>query len=118
MITPEGGFKLEADEIYVLPDGIEANLRPIKLMPGETRIEYITILSLWNPRRKSKKTDPFAFLMPKDCTSEGTKITFRLDEDGTALVKKYRNKMVFLAAVTRDKENNILRWTNTLGKNS
>ena len=88
MITPEGGFKLEADEIYVLPDGIEANLRPIKLMPGEKRIEYITILSLWNPRRKSKKTDPFAFLMPKDCTSEGTKITFRLDEDGTALVKE------------------------------
>ena len=49
MITPEGGFRLEADEICVLPDGIEANLRPIKLMQGETRIEYITILSLLEP---------------------------------------------------------------------
>ena len=69
------------------------------------------ILSLWNPR--GKRTAPFEFLMPENYTAEGTQLTFRLNKDEAALAKKYRNKTIFLAAVTLDDNYNVRRWSET-----
>ena len=112
-ITP-GGFKLEVNEINIKPDKIEITLRPIKLQKDETQVTYIMILSLWNPR--AKRTAPFEFLMPEAYTAEGTQLTFRLNKTETALAKKYKNKTIFLAAVTLDDKYNIKRWSETQGR--
>ncbi len=112
-ITP-GGFKLEAEEINIKPGRIEITPEPIKLQKDETQVTYIMILSLWNPR--GKRTAPFEFLMPEDYTAEGTKLIFRLDKEETALAKKYKNKTIFLAAVTLDDKYNVKRWSETQGR--
>ena len=112
-ITP-GGFKLEVNEINIKPDKLEITLRPIKLQQDETQITYIMILSLWNPR--AKRTAPFEFLIPEDYAAEGTLLTFRLNKAGAALAKKYKNKTIFLAAVTLNNKKDIIRWSETLGK--
>ena len=113
MITPPGGFKLEAEEINVLADRIEITIRGTILKKGEKHITYIMILSLWNPTRKSKKTNPFEFLMLKDCITEGSDVIFRLAAEETTFLKKYKNKTAFLAAVTANKQNKIVRWSET-----
>jgi len=114
MMTPPGGFRFEAEDIKALPDRIEIMIRPTKLQKDENSIAYIMILCLWNPRRKGKKTKPFEFLMPQDYITEGNKVIFRFDKEGAVLFKKYKNKMRFLAAVTADKQNKIVRWSDTL----
>ena len=115
-MTPPGGFRLEAEDIKALPDRIEIMIRPTKLQKDENSIAYIMILCLWNPRRKGKKTKPFEFLMPQDYITEGNKVIFRFDKEGAVLFKKYKNNMRFLAAVTADKQNKMVRWSNTLIK--
>ena len=114
-ITP-GGFKLAADEINIHPDKIEISLRPVKLQKDETIIKFIIILSLTTPKRRSKKTNDFEFLMMENYEAGKTRLTFTFSKEEAAPVKKYKNKTIFLAAVTMDKENKILRWSETLAR--
>ncbi len=96
-ITP-GGFKLEAEEISVLPGRIEVAPLPFALHKEETKVIFILILSLWNKRRK--KDDDFKFLLMQETLAEVPRLTFKLSKEETSLIKKYKNKTIYLAAVT------------------
>ena len=114
-ITP-GGFKLEAEEITIKPGSVEITLRPIHLKKNEAIILYILILSLSSPKRRSKNTNDFEFLLLENYREEGPKLIFNLDKEKTALAKKYKNKTIFLAAITMNNEGSIERWSETLGR--
>lgn len=114
-ITP-GGFKLEAEEISMKAGSIEITPHPTKLHKEEAVIFYILILSLSTPKRRSKKTNDFEFLLLDKYQEEGPKLIFTLDKENTDLAKKYKNKTLFLAAVTMNEKGSISRWSETLGR--
>ena len=115
-ITP-GGFKLKVKDISIFPEGIEVTPDPIKLNKDEAAIAWIMILSFWNPKRKSKKTNNFEFLPFENYTSDGPKLIFKLNKQDIPLTKKYKGRTAFLAAVILSEENKIMRWTETLSRN-
>ena len=115
-LTP-GGFKLKVKDISIFPEGIEVTPDSIKLNKDEAAIAWIMILSLWNPKRKSKKTNDFEFLPFENYTSDGPKLIFKLNKQDMPLTKKYKGRTTFLAAVILSEENKIMRWTETLSRN-
>ncbi len=113
-ITP-GGFKLAVEEIRCTAARVKVLPRPIRLKKGEDAVTFIMVLSLWNKR--SKVDDDFEFLlMEAQQPDSGAGIIFKFKEEESASIKKYKNKTIYLAAVTLNKKGDIVRWSETAGR--
>ncbi len=113
-ITP-GGFKLELEEITILPDRIEITPRPFDLQKKETSVKFIMIISLWNSRRK-KDNQP-EFLLKETALTEGQKCVFTLSQEEIKVIRKFKNKTLYLAAITLNNAHTTIRHSETLSKN-
>jgi hypothetical protein len=113
VITPEG-FVLPVKNIQSLPDGIEAELEPFDMPDEEKDITYIMIVSFYEPRIKGHNY--FELMNLKDYVINGLKVKFKFSDTEEHLLRVYKYKTVFLAAVTEDKNGNIVSWSATVSK--
>ena len=113
IITP-AGFPLTANKTAMLPDGIEVVLDSFDTLKKEEQIIFIMIVSFYKP--KIKKHKYFELLVMEGCERDDLKLTFRFDETEKRLARRYKNRTIFLAAVIVDKDGNILRHSETMGK--
>ena len=110
IITP-GGFILQVRNVQYLPDRIEAVIEPFDLIRNEKKIVFIMIASFYEP--KLKKNNYFELLRMQSDETEGLKLTFYFDQAEKKIAKAYKSRTVFLAAVTQDENENIVRWSKT-----
>jgi hypothetical protein len=113
IITP-AGFPLTANKIAVLPDGVEVVLEPFDAPQKEEQIIFVMIVSFYKPKIRKRKY--FELLVMEGCEKDDLKLTFRFDDEEKRLARRYKNRTIFLAAVTVDKDGKFLRHSETMGK--
>ncbi|MBK9096847.1 MAG: hypothetical protein IPM14_01750 [bacterium] len=113
LITPDG-FPLPVESITFLPGKIEAELMPFDILPNEKRVVFILLASFYEPKKQE-----LPYFSLKHITSydlDELKLTFNLNSTDKQIADLYNKSTVFLAAVTEDANGNILRWSESVGR--
>lgn len=113
VITP-GGFSLPVEEISPTSSGIAVSLGVFNILDEEAAVRIIMIVSFFDPKDKSRSNYEICRL--SDYGQDGLNLIFTYGDKEQVLNKKYRQKTVFVAAVTEDKNGNIVRWSETFAK--
>ena len=113
MITPDG-FVLPVINTEVLPDGINIEHAHIDLKGKERKASYVMFVSFYNPVKKGDKF--FELKRISEYEEEGEKVRFKFNVMEKQLAGRYKNKTVFFAAVVQDGKENIVRYSNSYGK--
>jgi|WetSurMetagenome_2_1015567.scaffolds.fasta_scaffold144576_2 hypothetical protein len=115
LITP-GGFNLPVESISYFPDRVEAELIPFDILPSEKRVIFILLVSFYDP--KENELPYFSLKHITGYELDELKLTFNLNTTDKQLADMYNKRTVFLAAVTEDANGNILRWSETVSRES
>jgi hypothetical protein len=113
VITP-AGFSLHVTEINSLSDGIEITLNPFEIIPGEVSVSFILYISFYDPKVKSSAYFELSHL--SNYETEDLKFVFKYGAREKMLEQAYKHKTILLAAVTRNENGDILRWSETVGR--
>lgn len=113
LITP-GGFDLPIDSIAYLPDKIVAGLEPFDIHTNEKKIVFILLVSFFEPVKK--ETDFFALRKIADYELDELTLTFNFNIAEKQIASAYKNRTIFLAAITEDENGNIVRWSETVSR--
>jgi hypothetical protein len=97
-----------------MPDGIEIDTQPPEFNEEGNNLTYIMLVSFYEPVKP--QTRYFELLLMQGCEANGSKLLFRFDEVEQQTARSYKNKTVFLAAVSEDAKGNIIKWSKTLSK--
>ena len=111
LITP-GGFTLPLESISYFADKIEAELKPFDILPDERRVIFILLTSFYEP--VMTEADYFRIKRIEDYDLDELKLTFNFNTPEKQIASEYKNRTLFLAAVTQDEAGNILRWSETI----
>lgn len=111
VITPPGGFPIEVDKLEHYPDKVLAEFQPVSLNENEERIIFLLYICLYNPVKP--ESDYFDFIQIKEGKTETSGITFKLNPNEQNIAAKYYNQILYLCAVTLDRNNTVIRHSVT-----
>ncbi|QQS35985.1 MAG: hypothetical protein IPM56_17380 [Ignavibacteriales bacterium] len=113
VITPPG-FWLPVTQINSDDECIEITLNPFEILPGEDIVTLIMYISFYDPVNKNKNF--FEMCPAMDYEPDDLKFLFRYGFREKQLAQIYNHKTIFLAAVTQSSNGNVLRWSETVGR--
>jgi len=113
LITP-GGFNLLVEAVSYFPDKVEAELKPFDIHLDEKRVIFIMMICFYEPVKN--EAHYFALKRIEDYDLDELKLTFNFNTAEKQIASAYKNRIAFLAAVTQDDAENILRWSETVSR--
>lgn len=113
LITP-AGFALPVENITCFPDKIVAEFAPFDINPNEKRVVFLLLVSFYNP--KQGEAGYFTLRSISDYDLDELKLTFNFNTRDKQIAAAFNNRIVYLAAVTKDENGNTLRWSETVSR--
>ncbi len=113
-ITPEG-FNIPVKSVNCLDSKIEVKLNEVLRKKGNEK--FVLVLLTWFERPILKEHDYYSNeCILKVLKDNGKKIFFELDKNIKMKESKYQDKIIYLALVVFDEDENVLRWSSTYAK--
>jgi hypothetical protein len=113
LITPRG-FNLPVESFSYFPNRVETKLNPFDILPGEKSVIFILLICFYEP--VMNEADYFTIKRIEDYDMDELKLTFNFNPTEKQIALAYKNRIAYLAAVTRDGTGNILRWSETVSR--
>ncbi len=114
IITPEG-FNFPVKRVECLDSQIELKLNELPQKKGNEK--FVFVLLAWFEKPRLRKYGSYANeCIVKEAKSNVKKIIFELDEIVKMKESRYREKIIYLALVIVDEDENVVRWSSTFGK--
>lgn len=113
LITP-GGFEIPIVSIESFKDRIEVEIGQFDLLDEESRIFFVMLISFFNP--VTEKDKYFDIRLIGNYKYEDPKLIFDFSEEIKQISKRFKNRTVYLAAVTEDEKEEMIRTSKTTAK--
>lgn len=111
VITP-AGFDLPVVDIKSSPDNIKVELGEFKIGNSEKRLIIKLIVCFYEP--KQNRNGYFELRSIENLEPDWPMFIFKFNDEERKLTKNYKNKTVYLAAVTENEKGEIIRSSKTV----
>ena len=113
LITP-GGFNLPITTVESYEDRIEVEIGQFDLNDKEIRIIFVMLISFFNS--VTGKNKYFDMGLIRNYKYEDPKLIFDFSEEIKQISKRFKNRTVYLAAVTENEKGEMIRTSKTTAK--